>query len=171
MTSLDTGIAAFRRSLMRIGDAWHWYCEIPAVARIHGWLAQLRDGWRRMSRWLNSTMPKGLYARALLIMVAPMVILQSVVAFIFIDRQLNVVTRRLSAGVVQDIAGLIDVYRGYPQDADRTQIKRIAQQRLGLVVDFLPLGDLPPPGPKPFFSLLDSSLSNSVYKIHIHELF
>jgi len=36
MTSLDTGIAAFRRSLLRIGDAWQWYCEIPAVARIHG---------------------------------------------------------------------------------------------------------------------------------------
>src|SRR6202012_4855596 len=33
------------------------------------------------------------------------------------------------------------------------------QQRLGLVVDFLPTGDMPPPGPKPFFSLLDQSLS------------
>jgi len=164
MTSLDTGIAAFRRSLLRIGDAWQWYCEIPAVARIHGWLAQMRDGWRRSSRWLNAIMPKGLYARALLIMVAPMIILQSVVAFVFIDRQLNVVTQRLSAGVVQDIASLIDVYRGYPQDADRNQIRRIAQERLGLVVDFLPIGDLPPPGPKPFFSLLDSSLSNELRK-------
>jgi two-component system osmolarity sensor histidine kinase EnvZ len=27
------------------------------------------------------------------------------------------------------------------------------------VVDFLPVGDMPPPGPKPFFSLLDQSLS------------
>jgi two-component system osmolarity sensor histidine kinase EnvZ len=124
----------------------------------------LRDGWRRSSRWLNAMMPKGLYARALLIMVAPMVILQSVVAFVYIDRQLNVVTQRLSAGVVQDVASLIDIYRGYPQDADRAQIRRIAQERLGLVVDFLPLGDLPPPGPKPFFSLLDSSLSNELRK-------
>jgi two-component system osmolarity sensor histidine kinase EnvZ len=61
--------------------------------------------------------------------------------------------------VVQDIATLIDVYKVYPQDKDRTQIKAIAQQRLGLVVDFLPLGDMPPPGPKPFFSLLDQALS------------
>jgi two-component system osmolarity sensor histidine kinase EnvZ len=66
--------------------------------------------------------------------------------------------------VVRDIAALIDVYRGYPQDADRAQVKRIAQERLGLVVDFLPLGDLPPPGPKPFFSLLDSALSNELRK-------
>ena len=55
----------------------------------------------------------------LLIIIAPMVILQSVVAFVFMERHWNVVTQRLSAGVVQDIAALIDVYRGYPQDADR----------------------------------------------------
>lgn len=114
---------------------------------------------RVMGRRFNEVMPKGLYARALLIMIVPMVILQSVVAFVFMERHWNTVTRRLSAAVVQDIAALIDVYKIYPQDKDRTQIKAIAQQRLGLVVDFLPLGDMPPPGPKPFFSLLDQTLS------------
>ena len=75
------------------------------------------------------------------------------------ERHWNTVTRRLSAAVVQDIASLIDVYKGYPQDKDRAQLRRIAQQRLQLVVDFLPVGDMPPPGPKPFFSLLDQTLS------------
>jgi two-component system osmolarity sensor histidine kinase EnvZ len=93
-----------------------------------------------------------------------MVILQSVVAFVFMERHWTLVTQRLSAGVVQDIAALIDVYNGYPQDADRAQIKRIAQDRLGLVVDFLPIGDMPPPGPKPFFSLLDQTLSEELRK-------
>jgi two-component system osmolarity sensor histidine kinase EnvZ len=92
-------------------------------------------------------------------MIVPMVVLQSVVAFVFMERHWNTVTRRLSAAVVADVAGLIDVYKTYPQDKDRTQIRRIAQQRLGLVVDFLPIGDMPPPGPKPFFNLLDQSLS------------
>src|SRR5437763_16968043 len=32
------------------------------------------------------------------------------------------------------------------------------QQRLGRVVDSLPVGNMPPPGPKPFFSLLDQTL-------------
>ena len=112
-----------------------------------------------MGQSFKNFMPKGLYARALLIMIVPMVVLQSVVAFVFMERHWNTVTRRLSAAVVQDIAGLIDVYKGYPQDKDRAQIRRIAQQRLGLVVDFLPVGDMPPPGPKPFFSLLDQTLS------------
>ena len=48
-----------------------------------------------------------------------MVVLQSVVAFVFMERHWNTVTRRLSAAVTQDIAALIDVYRSYPQDADR----------------------------------------------------
>ena len=135
MTSLDTGIAAVRSALVRLSDEWRRFGEIPAVRTVRKGVGQVHDGWRRMSRWLNSVMPKGLYARALLIIIAPMVILQSVLAFVFVERQWNEVTQRLSAGVVHDIASLIDVYRGYPQDADRAQIRRIAQNRLGLVVE------------------------------------
>ena len=48
--------------------------------------------------WFKALLPKGLYARALLIIIAPMVILQSVVAFVFMERHWNLVTRHLSAG-------------------------------------------------------------------------
>jgi two-component system osmolarity sensor histidine kinase EnvZ len=161
MTSLDIGNGV-RTALTRLREAWEWYDAIPPVRRIHRSLGQVRDGWRRISRWLNGVMPKGLYARALLIIIAPMVILQSVIAFVFMERHWNLVTQRLSADVVHDIAALIDVYRGYPQAADRTLIRKIAQDRLGLVVDFLPIGEMPPPGPKPFFSLLDQALSEEL---------
>jgi two-component system osmolarity sensor histidine kinase EnvZ len=150
MTSLD--ITTLRSVASRVADG----------LRIG--FGHLAYGWARGGRWFNSVMPKGLYARALLIIIAPMVILQSVVAFVFMERHWNLVTQRLSAGVVQDIAALIDVYRSYPQDADQTTIRKIAQQRLGLVVDFLPVSELPPPGPKPFFSLLDQSLSEELRK-------
>jgi len=163
MTSLDISNGV-RTALTRLRGAWEWYDALPVVRRIHSALGQVAEGWRRASRWLNSVMPKGLYARALLIIIAPMVILQSVVAFVFMERHWNVVTQRLSASVVQDIAALIDIYRGYPQDADQAQIRRIAQQRLGLVVDFLPLSEMPPPGPKPFFSLLDQALAEELRK-------
>src|SRR5665213_2888579 len=136
MSTLDTGLTLIRSAAGRVSAA-------------NGWMGNAFKGW----------MPTGLYARALLIMIVPMVVLQSVVAFVFMERHWNTVTRRLSAAVVQDVAALIDVYTGYPQDKDRAQLRRIAQQRLGLVVDFLPVGDMPPPGPKPFFSLLDQSLS------------
>ena len=163
MTSLDISNGV-RTALTRLREAWEWYDALPPVRRIHSALGQVADVWRRLSRWLNAVMPKGLYARALLIIIAPMVILQSVIAFVFMERHWNVVTQRLSASVVQDIAALIDVYRGYPQDADKALIRRIAQERLGLVVDFLPTTDMPPPGPKPFFSLLDQALSEELRK-------
>jgi len=151
-TSLDTGFATLRSAANRAVD----------LLRVS--FTRLSHGWDRAGRWFNSVMPKGLYARALLIIIAPMVILQSVVAFVFMERHWSLVTQRLSAGVVQDIAALIDVYRGYPQDTEQAQIRRIAQQRLGLVVDFLPVTELPPPGPKPFFSLLDQALSEELRK-------
>jgi two-component system, OmpR family, osmolarity sensor histidine kinase EnvZ len=163
MTSLDI-TNGVRNALTRLREAWEWYDAIPPVRKIHCALGQVADGWRRVSRWVNGVMPKGLYARALLIIIAPMVILQSVIAFIFMERHWNVVTQRLSASVVQDIAALIDIYRGYPQDPDQALIRRVAQERLGLVVDFLPLSDMPPPGPKPFFSLLDQALSEELRK-------
>ncbi|MEI9803200.1 MAG: ATP-binding protein [Pseudolabrys sp.] len=164
MTSLDNGIASIRNALVRAEDLWRRYDAIPPVRRVHAALGQIPEGWRRLSRLLNSVMPKGLYARALLIIILPMVILQSVIAFVFMERHWNGVTQRLSAGVVQDIGALIDIYRGYPQDAELAQVRRIAQERLGLVVDFLPITEMPPPGPKPFFSLLDQALSEEMRK-------
>jgi two-component system, OmpR family, osmolarity sensor histidine kinase EnvZ len=164
MTSLDI-TNGLRTAVTRLRAFWEWYDAIPPIRKIHAALGQVREAWRRMSRWLNtSVMPKGLYARALLIIILPMVVLQSVVAFVFMERHWNVVTKRLSASVVQDISALTEVYRNYPQDADRVQLRKIAQERMGLVVDFLPLGDMPPPGPKPFFSLVDSSLSDELRK-------
>jgi len=132
------------------------------IARIRGAAGFVADNWRRMSRWLNAVMPKGLYARALLIIILPMVILQSVVAFVFMERHWNLVTQRLSAGVVQDIAAIVDLSRQFPQPAERASLQKIALDRLGLQVDFLPAGEMPPPAPKPFFSLLDQSLSEQL---------
>src|SRR5580765_3071500 len=156
MTSLDI-TNGVRTALTRLREAWEWYDAIPPVRKIHSALGQVADGWRKISRWLNSIMPKGLYARALLIIIAPMVILQSVVAFVFMERHWNLVTQNLSAAVVQDIAALVELTKSFPQDTEHAEVRRIAQQRLSLVVDFLPTSDMPPPGPKPFFSLLDQA--------------
>jgi two-component system osmolarity sensor histidine kinase EnvZ len=141
MTSLDVGIAALRMAAGRVYDVWD-----------------------RFGILVKGVLPKGLYQRALLIIILPMVVLQSVVAYVFLERHYNLVTQRLSAGVVADIATLIEVYKSYPQGADSAQLRRIAQEKLGLVVDFLPVNDLPPPGPKPFFSLIDQALSEEIRK-------
>ena len=161
MTSLDLGNGV-RTALTRLREAWEWYDAIPPVRRIHAGLGRIRDAWRRFARWLSGRMPKGLYARALLIIILPMVILQSVIAFVFVERNWSVVTQQLAAGVVADIAALTDIYKNDPGDATKERVRKIAQDRFGLVVDFLPLSEMPPPAPKPFFSLLDSTLSEEL---------
>jgi two-component system osmolarity sensor histidine kinase EnvZ len=123
---------------------------------------RINDGYERLGAWWNARLPKGLYARTLLIVLAPMIILQSVLSFVFLERHWNLVTQRLSAAVSRDIASLIDFYEKYPQDRDAAFLRKVAADRLGLVVELLPNADLPPPGPKPFFSPLDSALSREI---------
>jgi two-component system, OmpR family, osmolarity sensor histidine kinase EnvZ len=121
-----------------------------------------RDGFSRASRFVKAVMPKGLYARSLLIVIAPVVLLQSVIAYAFMERHWQLVTNRLSAAVASDIAALVDVYEKYPQDKGSEILATLAEQRLGLEVDILPAEPLPRVGPKPFFDILDTALSNEI---------
>ncbi len=134
------------------------------IARLRSAASHVSYRWGRFNIWFKAFLPKGLYARALLIIIVPMVLLQSVVAFVFMERHWNLVTRHLSAAVVGDIAALAEIAKVYPQENDYVRLKKIAQDRLGLTVDFLPLTEMPPPGPKPFFSLLDQALSVELRK-------
>ncbi|MCR4520146.1 ATP-binding protein [Bosea sp. 47.2.35] len=125
----------------------------------------MRPAVKRIGRPLQIIaryMPKGLYPRALVIVIAPVVLLQSVIAYVFMERHWQTVTQRLSSAVSADIAMLIDVYESYPQDADTATLSRIAAERLGMDLDIIPDSDLPAPGPRPFFSLLDNALSTEL---------
>jgi len=141
---------------------------VTAASAVVAAASYVTGPWDRFTLWLRAVMPHGLYARALLIVIMPLIVLQSIVALMFIERQSSLVNYYLSSAVTQEIATLIDVYKSYPPGssaaANRAQIRRIAQDRLGIVVDFLPGTDLPPPGPKPFFSQLDARLSDQIRK-------
>src|SRR5499427_1441535 len=76
--------------------------------------------WGVAARTLAELAPKGLYARALIIIIAPIVLLESVVAFTFMERHWNQVTRRLSEGVARDMAAIVDLYESSTsKDEDR----------------------------------------------------
>jgi two-component system, OmpR family, osmolarity sensor histidine kinase EnvZ len=106
--------------------------------------------------------PKGLYGRSLLIVIVPIIIIQSIVAFVFMETHWQTVTRRLSSMVVSNIAALIEFQRAVTPDAEHTALRRIAQQTLNLQVDVLPPGPLPAPTPLPFFSVLDWALNSEL---------
>ena len=119
---------------------------------------------RRWLRVLGDALPKRLYSRALLILIIPMVLLQCVIAYFFMERHWQSVTFRLSQALVQDVAAVIDLYRALPPGASTETLERVASDRLGLDVDFLPPQPLPAALPKPFLQLLDRSLSSEIRK-------
>ncbi|MGD9867744.1 MAG: ATP-binding protein [Hyphomicrobiales bacterium] len=123
-----------------------------------------------MARFIADQMPKGLYARALIIIIAPMVLLQSVVAFVFMERHWQTVTSRLSESTSRDIAMLISVYEAYPHKDNYEKLIKMAWEHLDLAVQVLPDQDLPPARPKPFFGLLDRTLSEEIRR-HVRRPF
>lgn len=131
-------------------------------ARLRTALESLRDAPDRLSRWIGTLMPKGLYVRSLIIFIAPIVILQSVVAYVFLERHWQLVTRRLSSAVSADIAALIDLYESNPSGRNEVTLITVAGERLGLEISFMPDSTLPPAAPKPFFSILDEALSEEI---------
>lgn len=117
---------------------------------------------KRFRHFAARYMPKRLYARSLIIVIAPMILLQSVITLVFMERHWQTVTQRLSQAVTRDIAAVIDMIETYPREEDYSEIIRIAQERLALKVDILPPDPLPAPGTKPFFSILDQALSQEI---------
>ena len=97
-----------------------------------------------------------------MIIIVPMVVLQSVIAFVFMERHWQTVTQRLSKSVTADIAAIIDVIEDYPQDPEFAQITELARDRLGLNISILPPDPFPPAVGKPFFSLLDDTLRTEI---------
>ncbi|NTH25868.1 HAMP domain-containing protein [Agrobacterium rhizogenes] len=120
------------------------------------------NGMRWLSRWLRRRLPTGIYARSLLIFILPMIILQAVVTVVFMERHWQMVTQRLSMATTRDIAAIISIIETYPQDADYSAVTQIARQKLDLTISIEPGGELPPPREKPFFSILDSILSDEI---------
>ena len=124
--------------------------------------ARIRIFLTEAARRAADFMPKGLYARALIIIIAPIVVLEGVIAFVFMERHWQAVTRRLSEATARDVAALIDLYDQQPKGGDATRIIDLARDRLALSLQLLPPGDLPETRPKPFFGLLDRALSDEI---------
>jgi two-component system, OmpR family, osmolarity sensor histidine kinase EnvZ len=118
-------------------------------------LAQIRMLWRRAARGLADMLPKGLYKRSLLIVIVPMVLLQSAVTFAFMQHHWDLVTRRLSEAVARDVGALTDLYQRLPPGQDDASLANLASERFRMDASLLAPGPLPPVMPRSFYSELD----------------
>lgn len=142
--------------------------------RIVEWFGRLRGAVRRVNayipwhvlglpgRFLHHHLPRGLFIRSAMIIIIPMVLLQVVVAWVFMERHWQLVTRRLSEAMTRDIASIIDLVETFPGQASDEEIIRIARTRMDLTISIEDGGELPPPRPKPFFSILDGILADQI---------
>jgi two-component system osmolarity sensor histidine kinase EnvZ len=88
-------------------------------------------------------LPRGLFGRSLIIIVAPIVILQAIIAYVFFERDLDTTTRRLARDVAADTALLValeDNHRG----AERERLRALADRQLNYRIRFLPGQDISP---------------------------
>jgi two-component system osmolarity sensor histidine kinase EnvZ len=101
-------------------------------------------------------LPRHLFGRSLLIIVAPIVLLQAIVAYVFFERDLDTTTRRLARDVAADIALLVALEDNHT-GADRLQLRALAGRQLSYQIHFLPGAQIAP-SPTPPTSTIDVAL-------------
>jgi two-component system osmolarity sensor histidine kinase EnvZ len=124
-------------------------------SRVRGEIGRARAVWRGGARSIANLLPKGLYARSLLIVILPMVLLQAAVAYVFLQRHWDLVAHRLSAAVARDVGAIADLYRDLPLGADDAKLRAIAAERFRMNVELMPPQALPPRLKHSFFDVLD----------------
>ena len=115
--------------------------------------------YNRFNVFLERHMPEGLFPRALIILVAPVVLLQTIMTGLILERHFENVTRLLARSYARDVAMLVQLY----EDSDKTaaaedKIEKLANDTLSLGLT-IQRGQLPPPLPEPFFSRADTRLT------------
>ncbi|MEQ8247590.1 MAG: ATP-binding protein [Alphaproteobacteria bacterium] len=108
---------------------------------------------------LKRFLPKTLLGRSIVIVVAPVVLLQIILAIVFFDNHWDTVTRRLSLGVAGDIALMIRLLDG-ADDAAQAQILGLARTYLDIDAGVIPQEVLPPSVTRnqPVFNIPDRML-------------
>ena len=91
---------------------------------------------------LRRVLPRGLFWRSLIIIVAPIVLLQAIIAYVFFERDLDTTTRRLARDVAADMALLVSLEDSNPSP-ERERLRALAARQLDYRIRFLPHQDLP----------------------------
>lgn len=95
--------------------------------------------WRTIKRRL----PTSLFGRSLLIIVAPIAIMQIAVGYVFFDAHWQSVNSHLTEGLAGDVSWIVQSYQSNPSGANLKRLKDRAQRTLDLSVAFQEGGALP----------------------------
>jgi two-component system osmolarity sensor histidine kinase EnvZ len=116
----------------------------------------------RFNAFLERHMPEGLFPRALIILVAPVVLLQTIMTGLIFERQFENVTRLLARSFAREVSLLIELYEKSDQSAAaEMRIETLARTRLKLDLS-IERGVLPPPLRERLFSRADARLTREL---------
>jgi two-component system, OmpR family, osmolarity sensor histidine kinase EnvZ len=107
---------------------------------------------------LRRFLPRGLFWRSLIIIVAPIVLLQAIIAYVFFERDLDTTTRRLARDVAADMALLVSL-EDSNQGLERERLRALAARQLDYRIRFLPRQDISP-NHRPLTSTIDVALDD-----------
>ncbi|MCW5735404.1 MAG: two-component sensor histidine kinase [Enhydrobacter sp.] len=98
--------------------------------------SRTRDWFERIAGWADRHSPQTLFARALIIIVVPMLLLQALSAWWFYDQRGDNVTNRLALLLVRDLRALIALRADFPDAAHQAWIVERAREDLFITVRF-----------------------------------
>ncbi len=118
--------------------------------------------YNHFNAFLERYMPEGLFPRALIILVAPVVLLQTIMSGLIIERHFENVSRLLARSFARDVSLLIQLYEESDRGAAAQQrIESLANDTLSLNLS-IEKGVLPAPLPEPLFSRADTRLTREL---------
>ena len=81
---------------------------------------------------LKKISPNGLYTRSLIIIIAPIVVLQAILTFVFLERHWQLVTKKLSSSVVSEIGMIIKMQK----ETDQETISSYAKEFYDISINY-----------------------------------
>ncbi len=118
--------------------------------------------WWRFNRFLERHLPEGLYQRAMIIVIAPILLLMTIMTGIFLERHWEQVTKTLSKSLAREIAFIVALYDESEKTSETLKrLERLANDKLAIGFR-VESGTLPPPRPRPWFSILHYRLSKYI---------
>ncbi len=91
---------------------------------------------------MRAILPKGLYWRTLLIIVAPAALLQLIITLVFLDDHWQATSKRMSQGVAGDVALMIQLYERNPTPEAFENLRAMALSPLRLEIELQPSAPL-----------------------------
>jgi len=116
--------------------------------------------FKESTKKFKDILPKGLYSRSLLIIIVPVVVLQGILTFVFLDRHWQLVTRKLSSAVASEIATFVDV----APSLGLNKVVELSKKFYDAEVNYIPNQKLINNIPKPI-NLVENTLSKELSKI------